>query len=451
MSTNQDLHRRRGAAVARGVSSALAVYARRARNAELWDVQEQRYVDFASGISVLNVGHRHPRVLDAVQQQLECLTHACFQVTPYEPYVALAERLNALAPGPTPKKSIFFSSGAEAVENALKIARYHTRRSAVIAFSGAFHGRTLAALSLTGKVHPYKSGFGPLLPEVYHVPFPMNLGKDGDAGAAAASGASTASSASATAGDAQAIAAIEQLFRSDVDPARVAALIIEPVLGEGGFHVAPFEFLRSLRALCDRHGIVMIADEIQCGMARTGRLFAIEHAGVEPDLITVAKSLAGGLPLSGVIGKAAIMDAPPPGGLGGTFAGSPLACAAAPAVLDVIAGERLAERAQRLGQLLRDRLEALQRRHRVIGAVRGLGFMLALELVKVDGSGQPDPELTRALVQAAAAHGLVILACGVYGSSIRLLAPLTISEELLQEGLERLEAALRDVTGAGRT
>ena len=295
MGSNTDLHRRRTSAVPRGVSNSLAVYVDHAKNAELWDVEGRRYIDFASGISVLNVGHLHPRVVAAVQQQLQQVSHACFQVTPYEGYVALAERLNALAPGPTPKKSILFSTGAEAVENALKIARYHTRRSAVIAFSGGFHGRTLATMSLTGKVQPYKAGFGPLLPEVFHVPFPM-----------AYHGVTPQ----------LCLAAIEQLFKADVEPTRVAAIIIEPVLGEGGFYVAPPDFLRSLRALCDRHGIVLIADEIQSGIARTGRMFAFEHAGVEPDLMTIAKSIAGGLPLSAVVGKAEIMDAPPPGGLG---------------------------------------------------------------------------------------------------------------------------------------
>ena len=328
-SSNAELHRRRGAAIARGVSNSLAVYAQRARNAELWDVQGTRYIDFASGISVLNTGHLHPRVVAAVEHQLHELAHACFQVTPYELYVQLAERLNAAAPGPAPKKSILFSTGAEAVENAVKIARYHTRRAALIAFGGAFHGRTLAALALTGKVQPYKAGFGPLLPEVFHVPFPM---------------------AYHGIGTADALAGIERLFRSEVDPLEVAAILIEPVLGEGGFYVAPFELLRALRTLCNAHGIVLIADEIQSGFARTGRMFAVEHAGVEPDLITVAKSLAGGLPLSAVIGKAAIMDAPPPGSLGGTFAGSPLACAAALAVLDVIREERLEERASGPGR-----------------------------------------------------------------------------------------------------
>ena len=424
MASNTDLHRRRAAAVARGVANSLSIYAQRARNAEIWDVEGRRYIDFASGIAVLNTGHLHPRVVAAVQAQLGQLTHTCFQVTPYEGYVALAERLNALAPGPTPKKSILFSTGAEAVENALKIARYHTRRSAVIAFSGAFHGRTLATMTLTGKVQPYKAGFGVLLPEVFHVPFP---------------------SAYHGITPQQSLAAIEQLFKADLDPSRVAALIIEPVQGEGGFYIAPPEFLRSLRALCDSHGIVLVADEIQSGFARTGRMFAFEYSGVEPDLMTVAKSIAGGLPLSAVVGKAQIMDAPPPGGLGGTYAGSPLACAAALAVLDVVAEEQLVQRSRVLGTQLMARLKALQAKCPAIGEVRGLGSMVAIELVKNRRADQPDAELTRALVQAAATRGLVILSCGVYGNVIRLLAPLTISDALLNEGLDLLEAALTDV------
>jgi 4-aminobutyrate aminotransferase / (S)-3-amino-2-methylpropionate transaminase / 5-aminovalerate transaminase len=425
MGSNTDLHRRRGAAVARGVANSLSVYAQRAQNAELWDVEGRRYIDFASGISVLNTGHLHPRVVAALQRQLKEFTHTCFQVTPYEGYVALCERLNALAPGPTPKKSILFSTGAEAIENALKIARYHTRRSAVIAFGGAFHGRTLATMALTGKVAPYKAGFGPLLPDVYHVPFPC-----------AYHGITPQ----------QSLAAIEQLFKTDVEPSRVAAVLIEPVQGEGGFYIAPPEFLRSLRTLCDNHGILLVADEIQCGMARTGRMFAIEHAGVEPDLMTVAKSIAAGVPLSGVIGKATIMDAPPPGGLGGTYAGSPLACAAAHAVLDVIAEEQLMERARVLGTQLINRLKAMQAKSPAIGEVRGLGSMVAIELVKNRRADQPDADLTRALVQAAAARGLIILSCGIYGNVVRLLAPLTISDAHLNEGLDLLEAALGDVS-----
>lgn len=427
MTSNAELQKRRNAAIPRGVANSLPNYAARASNAELWDVEGRRFVDFASGIAVLNVGHCHPKIVAAVSAQLALLTHAAFQITPYANYIEVAERLNQAAPGPTPKKSILFSSGAEAVENALKIARYHTKRAGVIAFSGGFHGRTLATMSLTGKVQPYKAGFGPLLPNVYHVPFPM-----------AYHGITSE----------QSLAAIEQLFKADVDPAQVAAIIIEPVLGEGGFYIAPAEFLRALRALCDRHGIVLIVDEIQSGFGRTGRMFAIEHADVEPDLMTVAKSIAGGLPLSAVVGKADIMDAPPPGGLGGTYAGSPLACAAALAVFEVIASEGLLARSQHLGELLQARLRTLQQRFAAIGEIRGVGAMVAIELVKNGRADQPDAELTRALVLAAAEQGLVILSCGVYSNVIRFLAPLTISDALLAEGLDKLEAALADVTGA---
>ena len=427
MSTNAELHQRRVAAIPRGVANSLPVYAERASNAELWDVEGKRYVDFASGIAVLNTGHRHPSVVKAIQAQLEKLMHTCFQVTPYANYVELCEQLNRLAPGPTTKKSMLFSTGAEAVENALKIARYHTKRSGVIAFSGSFHGRTLAAMSLTGKVQPYKAGFGPMLPSVFHAPFPT-----------AYHGVSVADS----------LAAIEQLFKNDIDPGQVAAIIIEPVQGEGGFNIAPPEFLRALRTLCDRHGMVLIIDEIQSGFGRTGRMFAVEYAGIEPDLMTVAKSIAGGVPLSALIGKAEIMDAPPPGGLGGTYAGSPLGCAAALAVLEVMKQERLLERSLQLGERLQARLRTLQKRCSAIGEIRGLGSMVAIELVKNGRADQPDAELTRALVQAAARHGLVILSCGTYGNVIRFLAPLTIPEQLLDEGLEKLEAALAEVTAA---
>ena len=427
MSTNAELHQRRVAAVPRGVANSLPVYADRATNAELWDVEGQRYIDFASGIAVLNTGHRHPTVVKAVAAQLERLMHACFQITPYANYIELCEQLNKLAPGPTAKKSMLFSTGAEAIENALKIARYHTKRSGVIAFSGSFHGRTLAAMTLTGKVQPYKAGFGPMMPSVFHAPFPL-----------AYHGVSVADS----------LDAIDQLFKAAIDPAQVAAIIVEPVQGEGGFYVAPPEFLRALRALCDRHGIVLIIDEIQSGFGRTGKMFAIEYAGVEPDLMTVAKSIAGGVPLSALIGKAEIMDAPPPGGLGGTYAGSPLGCAAALAVLEVMKSEKLLERSLRLGEALQARLRTLQKRFGVIGEIRGLGSMVAMELVKNGKADQPDAELTRALVQAAARHGLVILSCGIYGNVIRFLAPLTIPEPLLAEGLDKLEAALAEVTAS---
>ena len=424
MSTNNELHQRRHNAVPRGVTNSLAVYADRGENAQLWDVEGRRFVDFASGISVLNTGHLHPKVKAALARQLERFTHSCFQVTPYESYIALAEQLNALAPGPTPKKTIFLSTGAEAVENAIKIARFHTRRSALIAFSGGFHGRTLACISLTGKVMPYKAGFGPMLPEIYHLPFPIPY-----------HGVTVEDS----------LAALEQLFKADLDPARVAAIIIEPVLGEGGFYAAPAELLRKLRALCDEHGIVLVIDEIQSGFARTGKMFAIEYSGVEPDLMVVAKSIAGGVPLSAVIGKAAIMDAPAPGGLGGTFAGSPLACAAGLAVLDVIRDENLAKRALHIGHFMTSRLKGLQVRYPCIGDVRGLGAMVAIELVKNGRAEQPNAELTSQLVQAAGRAGLIILACGIYSNVIRFLAPLTISDAILKEGFNLLEQALREV------
>jgi 4-aminobutyrate aminotransferase/(S)-3-amino-2-methylpropionate transaminase len=426
MSKNADLHKRRVAAIPRGVGNSLAVYAERAQNAELWDVEGRRYVDFASGIAVVNTGHLHPHVKAAMAAQLEKLTHGCFQVTPYESYIALAEALNALAPGPTPKKTIFLSTGAEAVENAIKIARYATKRSAVIAFTGGFHGRTLGCIALTGKVQPYKAGFGPMLHEVFHVPYPM-----------AYHGVTPEHS----------FAAIENLFKADVDPARVAAIIIEPVQGEGGFYIAPPEFLRGLRALCDKHGILLIADEIQTGFARTGKTFAIEHAGVEADLMTVAKSIAGGVPLSAVIGKAEIMDAPVVGGLGGTFAGSPLACAAGLAVLEVLERENLNARAVELGGKLTSKLKTLQAKFPCIGEVRSLGMMVAIELVKNRRADAPDADLTKAVVQAAGRRGLILLSCGLYSNVIRILAPLTIPEVQLEEGLSLLEESIAEATG----
>jgi 4-aminobutyrate aminotransferase / (S)-3-amino-2-methylpropionate transaminase / 5-aminovalerate transaminase len=425
MTSNAELHERRKNAIPRGVSNSLGVYADHASNAELWDVEGKRYIDFASGIAVLNTGHLHPKVKDAIAKQLEKFVHTCFQVTPYESYVALAEQLNQLAPGKTPKKTIFLSTGAEAIENAIKIARFHTKRSAVIAFAGGFHGRTLACISLTGKVQPYKAGFGPMLPEIYHLPFPMPY-----------HGTTVE----------QSLGALEQLFKADVDPARVAAIVIEPVLGEGGFYQAPVELLRKLRAVCDQHGILLIIDEIQTGFGRTGKMFAVEHAGIEPDLMTIAKSVAGGVPLSAVIGKANIMDSPDPGGLGGTYGGTPLACAAGLAVLEVIREEQLLTRAQHIGHFMSSRLKGLQVRFPALGEVRALGAMVAVELVKNCSADQPDAELTKALVQAAGRRGLVLLSCGIYSNVIRFLAPLTISDALLKEGFNLFEQALDEVT-----
>ena len=423
MTSNAALQTRREAAVARGVATMLPVFAARARGAELWDIEGKRYIDFAGGIGVLNTGHNHPRVAAAVKAQLDGFSHSCFQVTPYESYVALAERLNALMPGPGPKQSLFLTTGAEAVENAIKIARAHTGRPAVIAFSGAFHGRTMMGMALTGKVVPYKVGFGPFPGEVYHAPFPNPY-----------RGIESA----------DALAALEGLFKADVDPARVAAMIVEPVQGEGGFNIAPTEWLQGLRAICDQHGILLIVDEIQTGFARTGKMFAIEHSGVAPDLMTTAKSLAGGYPLSAVTGRKAVMESAAPGGLGGTYAGSPFACAAGLAVLDVIAEEKLIERANAIGARIKARLEAMAGRNTFtcIGDVRGLGAMVAMELVKDRDTREPAPALTKALVQAAAAKGLVILSCGTYANVIRFLIPLVASDALIDEGLDILESAL---------
>jgi 4-aminobutyrate aminotransferase/(S)-3-amino-2-methylpropionate transaminase len=431
MTSNAELQKLRESAVPRGVASLLPVFIARAGNAELWDVEGKRYVDFAAGIAVLNVGHLHPAVKAAVAAQLERFSHSCFQVMQYESYVRLADRLNRLAPGPTPKKTIFLTTGAEAIENAIKIARAHTRRSAVIAFSGAFHGRTMLSMALTGKVAPYKTGFGPMPAEIFHAPFPAEyLGVPPKV----------------------ALQALDTLFKSDVEPSQVAALIIEPVQGEGGFYPAPAEFLRELRRICTEHGIVFIVDEIQTGFARTGTLFAVEQAGIEPDLMTVAKSLGGGFPLAGVIGKAEIMDAPAPGGLGGTYAGSPIACAAALAVLDVIEKEQLCARANAIGATMKQRLNALRNRHGLtcIGDVRGPGAMVAFELVKNGDAQQPDADLTKALVQRSAANGLLILSCGTRGNVVRLLAPLTASDAIIGEGLDVLERSLLDLVGTAK-
>ena len=427
MSTNQDLQKRRDAAFARGLGNQLPVYVERARNAEIWDVEGRRYVDFAGGIAVLNTGHLHPKVQAAVARQLEAFSHTCLMITPYESAVALAERLNRLAPGPTPKKSIFVTTGAEAVENCIKIARAHTGRAGVIAFGGGFHGRTFMAMALTGKVAPYKAGFGPFPAEVFHAPYPIPY-----------HGVSVE----------QSLAALEHVFKYDIEPARVAAIVIEPVMGEGGFYAAPPEFLLALRKLCDEHGIVLVIDEIQTGFARTGKLFAIEHAGVEPDLMTMAKSLAGGFPLAAVVGKAAIMDSPGPGGLGGTYAGSPIACAAALAVLDVIEEEQLCQRAVVIGDTMVTRLRELARELPCIGDVRGLGAMVAIELVRNRDPHSPDPDLTKALTKRATEKGLVLLSCGLYGNVIRFLVPLTASDAIVREGLDIVAESLRELTGA---
>lgn len=424
MATNANLHARRQAAVPNAWGSAVPAYIDHARNAELWDVEGKRYIDFASGIAVLNTGHLHPRVKAAVTEQLERVTHTCFMVTPYEPAVALAERLNASIPGATAKKTLLVNSGAEAVENAIKIARYHTGRPAVIAFSGGFHGRTLLTLGLTGKVMPYKAGFGPFPGDIYHAPYPYPY-------------------RGVTAADS--LAAIERIFQEECEPERVAAIIAEPVLGEGGFVPASPEWLGQLRALCDAHGILLILDEIQTGFARTGDMFAHARAGIEAELVTMAKGLAGGFPLAAVTGKAHIMDGLHPGALGGTYGGSPLGCAAALAVMDIIRDEGLSARARELGLLLTNRLQQMQKRFDVIGDVRGVGAMVAMELVEERQKRAPATVLVKALVARAACRGLLILSCGVLGNVIRLLPPLTIDDALVGEGLDILEDCLAEL------
>jgi 4-aminobutyrate aminotransferase len=419
--TNAELQSRKEAATPRGVGVMCQFYASHALNAEIWDVEGRRYIDFAAGIAVLNTGHRHPKLVAAMEAQLGKFTHTCYQIVPYQSYVELAERINAITPGSHAKKTALFSTGAEAVENAVKIARAATGRSAVIAFSGGFHGRTMMGMALTGKVVPYKVGFGPFPSEVYHVPFPIELhGVSAD----------------------DSLAALQTLFKSDVDPKRVAAIILEPVQGEGGFYTAPAPFMQALRALCDEHGILLIVDEVQTGFGRTGKLFAMEHYGVIPDLMTMAKSLAGGMPLAAVCGRAEIMDAPAPGGLGGTYAGNPLAIASALAVLDVIEEEKLVARAGVLGQRLTACLNDLRGAVPQIAEVRGLGAMVAVEFMQPD-TRTPDMEFTKKIQARALEKGLLLLTCGVYGNVIRFLFPLTIGDAVMEEALAILADAMR--------
>jgi 4-aminobutyrate aminotransferase len=427
MSTSAELKARKAAAVPNGVGNK-GIYVAKAKNAELWDVDGRRFIDFAAGIAVVNTGHCHPGVMAAVQAQTELFAHTCFHVASYESYLKLAERLNAAAPGDFPKKTLFLNSGAEAIENAIKIARYHTKRSAVIAFSGGFHGRTLMTMALTGKVMPYKRGFGPFPAEVYHAAFPLPY-----------RGVTTE----------DALADLDRLFHGDIDPKSVAAIVIEPVQGEGGFNVAPVDFLKALRRICDEHGIVFIADEVQGGIARTGKMFSIEHSGVVPDLMAVAKGLGGGLPLSGVIGRASIMDAAHPGGLGGTYGGNPLCIAAAHAVLDAIEKEDLCARALRVGNRMRVHLESLAKEVPAIGDVRGLGAMVAFELVKDPKSKEPDAALTAAILASAEKRGLILLSCGTEANVVRLLSPLTVEDAVLEEGLGILSAAVKEASGVG--
>ncbi len=415
--SNASLMARRREAVARGVGQAHEIFIARGENAEIWDVEGRRYVDFAGGIAVLNTGHCHPEIIAAVKAQLDAYTHTCFQVVAYEPYVELCERLNALAPGQFAKKTLLLTSGAEAVENAVKIARAYTRRPGIIAFNGGYHGRTLMTLGMTGKVAPYKTGFGPFPGEVFHALFPNEL-----------HGVSVA----------DALHSVELLFKNDIEADRVAAFIVEPVQGEGGFYIAPNEFIAGLKALADQHGILLIADEVQTGAGRTGTWYASEQWPVAPDLITSAKSLAGGFPLSAVIGRADVMDAPGPGGLGGTYAGSPLGCAAALAVLKVFEQEQLLARSQALGAHLIEGLKAIAAKVPAIGDVRGLGAMVAIELFKNGDVNQPDADLTKRVVTEAAQRGLILLSCGTSGNVVRILVPLTAADAVIDEGLQIL-------------
>jgi 4-aminobutyrate aminotransferase len=417
---NSQIAARRAAAISRGVGVTTQVYAHKAENAEIWDVEGRRYIDFAAGIAVVNTGHRHPKVIEAVKAQLDSFTHTCHQVVPYENYVALAEKLNAAVPGDFAKKTIFVTTGAEAVENAVKIARAATNRPAVIAFTGGFHGRTFMGMTLTGKVQPYKAGFGAMMPDVFHVPFPVEL-----------HGVSIEDS----------LSVLDKLFKAAVDPARVAAFIVEPVQGEGGFYEVPRAFMEKLQDVARKHGILLIADEVQTGFARTGKLFAMEHYGVVPDITTMAKGLGGGFPIAAVTGRAEIMDAPAPGGLGGTYGGNPIGVAAGLAVLEVIEEEGLCERAVSLGNRLKQRLSSLAASVPQIADVRGPGFMNAVEF-NIPGTPAPDPEFTNRVREKALERGLILLTCGVYGNVIRFLAPITIPDDVFSEALDILEAAL---------
>lgn len=417
---NAEVAKRRDEAISRGVGMTTQIYAERALNSEVWDIEGNRYIDFAAGIAVVNTGHCHPKVMAAVSEQLGRFTHTCHQVLPYENYIRLAERLNEIVPGDFKKKTIFATTGAEAVENAIKIARAATGRNAVIAFGGAFHGRTFMGMTLTGKVEPYKKGFGAMMPDVFHVPFPQEINK-----------VTTA----------QAMEGIEKLFKNDLDPARVAAIIFEPVQGEGGFYPAPTDLVRAVRTLCDKHGIVMIADEVQTGFARTGQMFAMEAHGVAADITTMAKGLGGGLPISAVTGRAELMDASQPGGLGGTYAGNPLGVAAANAVLDVIEEEDLCARANELGSRLKQKLESLRASTPEIVDIRGPGFMVAVEFAN-PASGEPDAGFTGRVRVEALKRGLILLTCGVYGNVVRFLAPITIPEAHFTEALGILEEAV---------
>jgi 4-aminobutyrate aminotransferase len=429
-SKNEQLLARKAAATPRGVGVMAPFFAERAENATLWDIEGRKFIDFAGGIAVLNTGHRHPKLVAALEAQLKRFTHTCYQVVPYESYITLAEKLNTLTPGKHAKKTALFTTGAEAVENAIKIARSYTKRSGVIAFAGAFHGRSLFAAALTGKVAPYKIGFGPFPPEIYHIPFPCHCASLDEVKKA-----------------------MSNVFKSEIEPSRVAAIVFEPVQGEGGFNVIQTEAVKWLRALCDEHGILLIADEVQSGFGRTGKMFAMEHfesidgkAGVLPDIMTIAKSLAGGMTLSAVTGRAEIMDAPAPGGLGGTYAGNPMSVAAALAVIDIMEEEQLPARGEKLGTQLKARLETLRAKVPQMHDVRGLGAMVAVEFRDKQGNALMD--FTKLVQANALKENLILLTCGVDANVIRFLFPLTIEQALFDEALMIIERSLLSAAAA---
>lgn len=429
---SRELLARRQEFVARGVASTMNVFAAKADGAIIEDVDGNQYIDFAGGIGAMNIGHSRPEVTSAIAEQASKFTHTCFSVMMYEPYIALAERLSKLMPGEFPKKALFFNSGAEAVENAVKIARWATDRPAIIVFDNAYHGRTLMTMTMTSKVKPYKYGFGPYAPEVYRAPFPypyrMNMDPQQSINFC--------------------IQELERMFVGEVAPDKVAAIIIEPVQGEGGFMAAPPGFLRKLKAVCEKYNILFVADEIQSGFCRTGRMFAVDHDGVEPDLVIIAKSMGAGMPISGVVGRAEIMDAPPPGTLGGTYSGNPVACAAALAVLDIFEKEDYASRSREIGHTITKRFMSLQEHYPLIGDVRGLGGMAAMELVKDRSTKEPDSQAASDILTAAHHRGLVLIKAGMYDNVLRILVPLSVTDEQLNRGLDIFEASLETVAHA---
>ncbi len=424
MSKTSDLIARREKALSSGIGHVHQIFAQKAKNAEIWDIEGKRFIDFSSGIGVVNTGHMHPKVKEAVTKQLDNFSHTCIHIVMYELYIEVAEKLNKLMPGPGAKKTLLMNSGSEAVENAVKVARKFTGRTGVIAFNGGFHGRTMMTMSMTGRVVPYKAGYGPFVPEVFHAPFPDER-----------NGISID----------DAINGLEQLFKSDIERERVAAFIIEPVQGEGGFRPVPEEFFKRIAKIAKDSGILLIADEIQCGFGRSGKMFVCEHYGIEPDLMTLAKGLAGGFPLSAVVGRAEIMDSAPPASLGGTYGGSPIACAAAAAVLKIMEDEDIPAKAQKIGTHMSARLKEMANKYDIIGEVRNIGALVAIELFEGEDRKTPSSAKAGELLALAREQGLILLSCGVDGNVIRFLMPLTIEKEILNEGLDIIDKCLEQI------